>query len=58
MQKCENIDPEFARKVKKHFYVEDLNSGAKKDLEFYKKVKSRFSEGSFSIRKWHANDPE
>ena len=24
--KYENIDPEFARKVKKHFYVDDLNS--------------------------------
>ena len=28
-KKHENIDPEFARKVKKHFYVDDLNSGAK-----------------------------
>ena len=40
MQKYENIDPEFARKVKKHFYVGDLNSGAKnteEGFEFYKK---------------------
>ena len=60
-KKYENIDPEFARKVKKHFYVEDLNSVAqstKKGFEFYKNVKSRFSEGSFSIRKWRTNDPE
>ena len=59
--KYENIDPEFARKVKKHFYVDDLNSGAqsaKEGFEFYKKVKSRFSEASFNIRKWRTNDPE
>ena len=40
MQKYENIDPEFARKVKKHFYVDNLNIGAKtteEGFEFYKK---------------------
>ena len=60
-KKYENIDPEFARKVKKDFYVDDLNSGAKstEGFEFYKKVKSRFSGGaSFNIRKWWTNDPE
>ena len=60
-KKYENIDPEFARKVKKHFYVDDLNSGAKsteEGFEFYKKVKSRFSEASFNIWKWRTNDPE
>ena len=38
--KYENIDPEFVRKVKKHFYVDNLNSGAqstKEGFEFYKK---------------------
>ena len=29
-KKYENIDPEFVRKVKKHFYVDNLNSGAKR----------------------------
>ena len=59
--KYENIDPEFTRKVKKHFYVDDVNSGAqstKEGFEFYKKVKSRFTEASFNIRKWRTNDPE
>ena len=28
VNKYENIDPEFAWKVKKHFYADDLNSGA------------------------------
>ena len=39
----------------------NFNSGAqstKEGFEFYKKVKSRFSEASFNIRKWHTNDPE
>ena len=45
--KYENIDPEFARKVKKHFYVDDLDAQSTKEgFEFYKKVKSRFSEVS------------
>ena len=60
-KKYENIDPEFARKVKKHFYVVDLNSGAqstKEGFEFYKKIKSGFSEARFSIRKWRTIDPE
>ena len=59
--KFENINPELATKVKKHFYVKDLNSGAqgtKKGFEFYKKVKSRFSEVSFNIRKWRTYDTE
>ena len=46
-KKYENIDHEFARKVKKHFYVDDLNSGTKstaEGFEFYKKVKSRFQK--------------
>ena len=42
-----NIDPEFARKVKKYFYEDDLNSDAqstKEGFEFYKKVKSRLQK--------------
>ena len=31
--KYENIDPEFTRKVKKHFYVDDLNSVAQSAKE-------------------------
>ena len=61
MQKIENIDPEFARKVNKHFYVDDLTRGAKtteEGFEFYKKIKSSFSEVSLNIRKWRPNDPE
>ena len=41
--------------------MNDLNSGArstKEGFEFYKKVKSRFSEASFNIREWRTNDSE
>ena len=40
--------------------MDDLNSSAKstEGFEFYKKVKSRFSEASFKIWKWRTNDPE
>ena len=30
----------------------------KKVFEFYKKVKSRFSEASLNIKKWRTNDPD
>ena len=53
-KKHENINPEFARKVKKYFYEDDLNSGAqntKEGFEFYERVKGRFSEASFKNRK-------
>ena len=56
-----NMDPEFTRKVKKHFHVDNLISGAqstKEGFEFYKKFKNRFSEASFNIRKWRTNNPE
>ena len=49
--KSENIDPEFAWKFKKHFYVDNLNSGAhstKEGFEFDKMIKNRFSV-QFSI---------
>ena len=53
-KKYENINPEFDRIVKKHFYEDDLNRGAQNTIEgfeSYKRVKSRFSETSFNIRK-------
>ena len=43
--KYENIDPELARTVTKHFHVNNLHSVAqstKEGFEFYKKDKSRF----------------
>ena len=56
--KYEKIDPEFARKVKNHFYV-DLNTGVystEEGFDFYKKMKVRFLEANFDVRKWWTND--
>ena len=61
MQKNIKISiPNSLGKLKKHFYVDDLNSGttSTEGFEFYKKVKSRSSEASFNVRKWQTNDPE
>ena len=49
----EETDPEFARKVK-DFYVDDLTTGVpsvKEGIDLYKKMKSRFEEAQFNIRK-------
>ena len=60
-QKYENVDPEFARKVRKHFYVDDLTTGVntvEEGYELYKKFKIRFMEANFNVRKWRTNDKE
>ena len=53
-QSYEKIDEEFARLVRNKFYVDDLNCGVN-DVEggsdLYKKMKFRFGEVSFVIRK-------
>ena len=57
--KYETVDPEFARKVKNHFYVDDLNTGVRstqEGSELYHNMKSRFSEAGFNLRKWRTND--
>ena len=59
--KYEKIDPEFARKVKNHFYVDDPNTGiysTKEGFDFYKKMKVRFLEANFNVRKWRTNDED
>ena len=52
-------DTEFVKKVSQSFYVDDFCSGAKnasKGYELYKKVKIRFAEAKFNVRKWVTND--
>ena len=46
--KYETVDPEFARKVKKHFYVDDSNTGVMPRSELYHNMKSRFSEAGLN----------
>ncbi|XP_066923450.1 uncharacterized protein [Clytia hemisphaerica] len=60
-KKYEQLDPEFSRKVRDHFYVDDLNTGTssvENGLDLYKKFKLRFMEASFPLRKWRTNSQE
>ena len=59
--KYKNVDKEFSEKVAKSFYVDDFNTTAKdnsEDIEIYKKIKLRFLDASFSVRKWKTNNPD
>ena len=54
-------DPEFARKVKTHFYVDDFSTGVKtteEGITLYRNLKDRFKEASFNLRKCRTNDDE
>jgi len=56
-----NIDSEFVTKVINAFYVEDFSSGdnnLESVLLLYKKLKIRFFEANFNLRKWRTNDPQ
>ena len=59
VEKYEKIDPEFVSKVLRHFYDDDFNcrvESYEQGVELYKKVKSRFMEGYFNVRKWRASN--
>ena len=61
LSKYENIDPEFVDTVVRALHVDDFASG--KDsindgFEIYQKLKSRFREGGFNMRKWASNNQE
>ena len=52
--KYEKIDPEFARKFKNHFYVDDHDTGldrTEEGFDFYKKMKVWFLEANFNVKK-------
>ena len=60
-EKYDKIDPEFSKKVLRHFYVDDFNSGVNnvtEGVDLYKKMKLRFQEGIFNIRKWRSNNEQ
>lgn len=49
------------KKVLRHFYVDDFNSGVKdvsEGVKLYKKLKVRFAEGNFNLRKWRTNNAQ
>ena len=59
--KYKNVDKEFSEKVAKSFYVDDFNATVKdnsEDIEIYRKIKLRFLDASFSVRKWKTNNPD
>ena len=59
--KYEKVDPEFERKVRNHFYVDDLYTGVystEEGFELYKKIKVWFLEASYNVRKWRMNDTD
>ena len=54
VSKSEKVDQELPRKIKNHFYVDDLNPGVystEEVFEFYKKMKVRFLKTNFNVRK-------
>ena len=56
--KYEQIDPQFVREVIRSLYVDDFASGKnllEGSIELYQKLKYRFGEGGFSMRKWASN---
>ena len=58
IRKYEQIDPQFVREVIQSLYVDDFASGKNSfegSFELYQKLKYRFSEGGFNMRKWASN---
>ena len=61
LSKYENIDPEFVSTVIKALYVDDFASVRNTVLdcfELYQKLKTRFREGGFNMRRWASNSSE
>ena len=61
LSKYENTDPSFVDTVVRALYVDDFASGkdsVKDGFELYRKLKSRFREGGFNMRKWASNNQE
>ena len=59
--KYKNVNKGFSVKVAKSFYLDDFNSTTQdisKGLEIYKKIKLRFLDASFTVRKWKTNNPD
>ena len=55
------LGPEFAKKVQKIFYVDNLNTGinsVKEGVELVEKIQVRSSEAQFNRRKFRSNSKE
>ena len=54
------FDNEFVQRVIDSFYVDDFSGGANSlegVHELFKKLKLRFIDGAFNLRKWRTNEP-
>ena len=52
------VDPDFVEEVLKSLYVDDFASSVSSETEgfsLYDKLKERFKEGGFNMRKWETN---
>ena len=61
IQKYANIDIDFAKKVPGKFYVDDLSTGVNtvnEGIKLYKKLRIRFGEAQFNLRKFRTNNKE
>ena len=59
INKYKEIDPEFADKLVRSFFVDDLVTSCKDSQtahDFFLKSKDRMKEGGFTLRKWKTND--
>ena len=59
--KYKNVNKGFSGKVAKSFYLDDFNSTTQdisEGLEIYKKIKLRFLDASFTVRKGKTNSPD
>ena len=59
LQKYEEEDPGFARKVKDSLYIDDLVTGTstvEEAFSLFKKAKDRLKAGGFHMHKWKTND--
>ena len=59
LQKYEEEEPEFVKKVKDSLYIDDLVSGTstvEEAFDLFKRAKDRLRAGGFLMHKWKSND--
>ena len=61
LSKYNDTDPKFVEKATNGFHVDDFTGGdmtTETAYELFKKLKIRFAEANFNLRKWRTNDPK
>ena len=60
-ERYSNVDGAFPRIISKAFYVDDSTTSVRSvqaGTDLYRKIKLRFLEASFNVRKWYTNSPD